>query len=736
MSLNFDHIAPRQAPPSGLDIPMLFTKFRDEFAKHKRQEESTLRAMVPWLRDTRATSKAALPWVKLATFGDQATGRGSLRHDDNMLSIYGVEGDYDGEQITLERARQIVAQANIAAILYTSPSHTPATPRWRILCPTSGPLPPSERAGLLARVNGLFVGALSNESWALSQSYYVGAVEPGTHHEVIALDGRPIDQAHELAATAIGKPVKPKTPTAPATPFTMPAGDGTPYGLRALESECQAIVNAPDGGKHHALNKAAYSIGGLVTAGQINEGHAAAALSAALNAIRHRCGDFDHATKTLRVAFEDGKAAPRAVPERPEGGLSSLKMFSGAAAAPPSSAGGAEAGEGDAAAPGGEEHKQSPLWLDDSDPLTVAIPRRPWCVPGYLMRGSVSLLSGQGAGGKSSLVVGITISCATGEALGAFAPVEPMVVVNYNTEDDQDEQRRRYSAALQAQGKRGEDIRKRVIRCGPHDVGTLFERDPTSGRITVTAAMAALEEIVINSGADVLICDPVAELHNAEENDNTAMRAVVAAFRSLAKRLNIAVLLLHHDRKGNNAPGDMDRVRGASAISGAVRVMLTLTTMSEQEAEKFNIPPDQRRRHFRIDGAKSNYAPAGEAEWWRLTGYEIANGETVAAALPWSPPSAFDGISMATCVAILERLQRGVNGCPFGAQGPARAELFAALEQEPFNLSKGQATAMLGAWLAQGVVSEQPGCASPNSNRKRSGFVVDPAKLSEMRREA
>jgi RecA-family ATPase len=53
----------------------------------------------------------------------------------------------------------------------------------------------------------------------------------------------------------------------------------------------------------------------------------------------------------------------------------------------------------------------------------------------------------------------------------------------------------------------------------------------------------------------------------------------------MAQRLNIAVLLLHHDRKGSATPGDMDRVRGASAISGAARVMLTLTTMSVEEGD-------------------------------------------------------------------------------------------------------------------------------------------------------
>lgn len=119
----------------------------------------------------------------------------------------------------------------------------------------------------------------------------------------------------------------------------------------------------------------------------------------------------------------------------------------------------------------------------------------------------------------------------------------------------------------------------------------LVRTEPAHRKITPTAAMEALETYCHEKGADILVCDPLAELHNAEENDNTAMRTVVAAFRDLARRLNIAVLLLHHDRKGNNAPGDMDRLRGASAISGAVRVLVTLTSMSEADAEHFRIPP-------------------------------------------------------------------------------------------------------------------------------------------------
>jgi hypothetical protein len=52
----------------------------------------------------------------------------------------------------------------------------------------------------------------------------------------------------------------------------------------------------------------------LVACGEINEDEAISALRAALYAIRDRCDDYRHAERTLEVAFEDGKAAPRSKP--------------------------------------------------------------------------------------------------------------------------------------------------------------------------------------------------------------------------------------------------------------------------------------------------------------------------------------------------------------------------------------------------------------------------------------
>ena len=378
--------------------------------------------------------------------------------------------------------------------------------------------------------------------------------------------------------------------------------------------------------------------------------------------------------------------------------------------------------------------KKSPLWIDPGAWLETEIPKRPWLVPSYFMAGSVSVLSGQGAGGKSSIVVAWTIAAALGAKLGEFKPVRPLVCINYNVEDDKYEQQRRYSAALKASGHQPQDVAGKVIRCGPHDVGTLFERDPVTGRITQTAAMETLENLCMETEADILICDPLAELHNSEENDNTAMRAVIAAFRGLAQRLGISVMILHHDRKGNNAPGDMDRLRGASAITGAVRVMLTLSTMSNEEAEKFGIKPEDRRRHFRIDGAKSNYAIAQEAEWWKLAGYTLANEEEVAACRPWTPPSPFDGISQGGCIAAIEHIARGgwAVSKKSGEWAARKLVRFADKDQngEPL-MTEHQAEAVLAAWVKNGVLHHVQ--VATETRNQRQDYAVTPEGFAKMR---
>lgn len=182
------------------------TFFDSYAALAKREQLIAIGDLAALIRKTHAPAKDRLPWLKLARFGDVKSDKGSLRHDLNVRAISGIEADYDGAEVSFDEAVEIAEKEGLQAIIYTSPSHTPEKPRWRILCPTSLEMSPEMRATLIGRVNGLYHGIFASESWTLSQSYYYGSVNRSPHHRVEVIEGQTIDELDELDEIAIGKP--------------------------------------------------------------------------------------------------------------------------------------------------------------------------------------------------------------------------------------------------------------------------------------------------------------------------------------------------------------------------------------------------------------------------------------------------------------------------------------------------------------------------------------------------
>jgi hypothetical protein len=153
------------------------TVFDDVFAKTLRGEDMTLVDLAELIQGTTAPSKNKLPLLKLARFGaKREPGSGSLRTDENVLSVSGVEGDYDGGEMPAADASARLDRINIAHLIYTTGNHTLLKPRWRVLAPFSQELPPGERDRMVDRLNGALGGVLSPESWTLSQAFYFGRI--------------------------------------------------------------------------------------------------------------------------------------------------------------------------------------------------------------------------------------------------------------------------------------------------------------------------------------------------------------------------------------------------------------------------------------------------------------------------------------------------------------------------------------------------------------------------------
>ena len=300
------------------------------------------------------------------------------------------------------------------------------------------------------------------------------------------------------------------------------------------------------------------------------------------------------------------------------------------------------------------------------------IPVRPWIARGYFLRRAVSVISGPGSAGKSSLMVAWSASLATNRQFGAFRSADdrPLRVAVYNVEDDLDEQQRRFSAMCRQLDVPVADLMRNLRIITPNGVGTLLTTGFT-GPMVNTKAMEELEQFIDEWKPDLLLLDPFVELHSAEENDNTAVRHVMSRLRTLAQDFNMAVGVLHHARKGLASPGDPDSLRGASSIVGAARVALTVNVMTEEEAVKLAIPLDTRRDYFRVDGAKKNYSAITDAEWFERLEYTLENGQEgetpdrVAVPYPWKPPSV-----TITQELIAQLLNDIANGSPNGPWSP------------------------------------------------------------------
>lgn len=172
---------------------------------HVYPKEKVVREDVPWEDLTGRIKNAATyinktdcPLISMAEYGDTIDrDHKCLRYAENVQRVYGVELDYDGEQVPIEEAAQLLQKANLRSILYTSPSHTAAKPRWRALLPLCEPALPEKRGEYVGRANRALGGIASRESFTLSQSFYIGRVR-GASYEVLETEGRCIDNASDL----------------------------------------------------------------------------------------------------------------------------------------------------------------------------------------------------------------------------------------------------------------------------------------------------------------------------------------------------------------------------------------------------------------------------------------------------------------------------------------------------------------------------------------------------------
>jgi RecA-family ATPase len=126
-----------------------------------------------------------------------------------------------------------------------------------------------------------------------------------------------------------------------------------------------------------------------------------------------------------------------------------------------------------------------------------------------------------------------------------------------------------------------------------------------------------LNEVVFD--ARLVVIDTLRRFHTLDENDAGAMAKVVGYLESVCRRNGTTVVYVHHTSKsGALNGGDAQQAsRGSSVLTDNVRWQANLITMTKEEAEKFGVDEEMRRRYVRLSFPKINYSTPIEDRWYR-----------------------------------------------------------------------------------------------------------------------
>lgn len=130
----------------------------------------------------------------------------------------------------------------------------------------------------------------------------------GVIYELDDPDQYPVAAPAWLLTALTTKPAPAPVPAGPAAPIQLHTEQLDAYTRKAVQAECDSIVNAADKTQNNTINTAAFNLGTLVGAGALTETEALQALLAAARAGNHPDG---RAIPTINSGLTAGIAHPR-----------------------------------------------------------------------------------------------------------------------------------------------------------------------------------------------------------------------------------------------------------------------------------------------------------------------------------------------------------------------------------------------------------------------------------------
>jgi RecA-family ATPase len=222
-----------------------------------------------------------------------------------------------------------------------------------------------------------------------------------------------------------------------------------------------------------------------------------------------------------------------------------------------------------------------------------------WVATNRIPAGDVTILSGDGGGGKTTVALQLAVSVEhrLGDWLGTVTESGP--VIFFSGEEPEGEMRRRLQRVAHKRSLEPADLEGLHFHFAD-PAGCLLgvaRRDGTMGPTPLFASLAAAARDI---RPVLIVVDSIAATFGGNQNDRVHARTFVGLFRTLAREVDCAILLLDHPSlsgitSGTGRGGSMD-------WQNATRARLHLETVEGDDGSTGRV----------LEVKKLNYGPAGE----------------------------------------------------------------------------------------------------------------------------
>jgi 5S rRNA maturation endonuclease (ribonuclease M5) len=208
--------------------------------------------------------------------------------------------------------------------------------------------------------------------------------------------------------------------------------------------------------------------------------------------------------------------------------------------------------------------ERRPLFaLDATELLKIEFPPAPWLVSGLITKGGTAVAAGEPkAGIKTWMLIELAVAIATGtRAFGEFYAEQGRVAFFF-AEDQAQSVRNRVRAIL-AGGDRMIAPSQLLLQPRGEFIDVMKDDDLA----WVIASARRLGKI------DMLVLDPLRDVHSGEEDKSDSMRDVMRRLRLLGEVIGCTVAVSHHvpkQTKDTAARRPGQNLRGSSAIHGSI----------------------------------------------------------------------------------------------------------------------------------------------------------------------